>query len=459
MDNVRWALSFAPWFNGIFTALAISAVVLIIGHFTRYRPGLIWSIIIITFIAAIIIFQNKIGLSELDYQLYIARNNPETIREFQDNSITEALDRTLTSPQSRSYFQSPFYPVEPIELRAVLKKEIQTRLLLDRWPEWFDEPGTLGYQAEKQRLLKQYENFINPQKQWWKPEVLHNALLKSKVRIRRMPIALYYKGLLSEMSPQLNTLVEKEILHFYNNYPHRENLPIWHRLYSEYPDSVESIEARWRRAVHLAGMEEFEHARQLIGQAVAMAKEELARIADMSVNEIEAIFHKPAATVITEYELKRIKRKLRYLQHLISDENLGSEPKDKRLLAQFILLNPHDILYKTQLDNLLNQLTDTSPLKDNIVLAQTMLISDVVLRAQRLGEVAKKFAGTDGGIQANFEQASLKLTIWKEHSLSDTEKEKYLAEAKKDLQDFIDNYPDSIFAEQAAEKLAVLPAH
>ncbi|MDD5010740.1 MAG: hypothetical protein PHQ00_01300 [Phycisphaerae bacterium] len=459
MDNVRWALSFAPWLDGILTALAISAVVLIIGHFTRYRPGLIWSIIVIILIAAIIIFQNKIGLSELDYQLYIAGNNPEAIKEFQDNSITEALDRTLTSPKSRSYFQSPFYPVEPIELRAVLKKEIQTRLLLDRWPEWFDEPGTLGYQAEKQRLLKQYENFINPRKQWWKPEVLHNALLKSKVRIRRMPIALYYKGLLSEMSPELNTLVEKEILHFYNNYPHRENLPIWHRLYSEYPDSTESIEARWRRAVHLAGMEEFDHARQLTEQAVAMAKEELARIADISVNEIEAIFHKPAATVITEYELKRIKRKLRYLQHLISDENLGSEPKDKRLLAQFILLNPHDILYKTQLENLLNQTTDTSPLKDNIVLAQTMLISDVVLRAQRLGEVAKKFAGTDGGIQANFEQASLKLTIWKEHTLSDTEKEKYLTEAKKDLQDFINNYPDSIFAEQAAEKLAVLPAN
>ena len=86
-----------------------------------------------------------------------------------------------------------------------------------------------------------------------------------------------------------------------------------------------------------------------------------------------------------------------------------------------------------------------------------MLISDVVLRAQRLGEVAKKFAGTDGGIQAKFEQASLKLTIWKEHNLSDAEREKYLAEAKAGLERFIKDHPKSIFAEQAEEKLAVLP--
>ena len=458
-DNIRWALSFAPWFDGLFTALTIAAIVLVIGHFTRYRPGLIWSVTAITLAVAIIIFQSKIGLSELDYQLYIAGNNPETIKEFQDNSITDALDRTLTSPQSRSYFQSPFYPVETIALRAVLKKEIQTRLLLDRWPEWFDEPATLGYQAEKRQLLRQYEKFINPKKQWWKPAFLHNALLKSKVRIKRMPISLFYKAMLSELSPELNILVEKEILHFYNDYPHRENLPIWHRLYSEYPNSTESIEARWRRAVHLIGMEEFAYARQLIEQGLSMVEKESAKTVDVPTNEIESIFHKPATTVITDYELKKIRRKLQYLQYLISGENLGTEPKDKHILAQFILLNPHDILYKMQLDNMLNQITDQSPLKDNIVLAQTMLISDVVLRAQRLGEVSKNFAGTDGGIQAKFEQASLKLTIWKEHNLSDTEKEKYLTEAKNDLQDFIKNYPDSIFAEQAYEKLAVLPTH
>jgi hypothetical protein len=187
-------------------------------------------------------------------------------------------------------------------------------------------------------------------------------------------------------------------------------------------------------------------------------EKESAKTSGTAVIETETIFHKPATTAISDYELKKIKRKLQYLQNLIGPDNLGSDEKNKKLLAQFIVLDPHDIQYKMQLDYLLQQAGAKSPLIDNIVLAQTMLISDMVLRSQRLGEVAKEYAGTDGGIQAKFEQASLKLTIWKEHNLSDVEKQKYLSEAKTDLEHFLKNYPNSIFAEQAREKLSVLPA-
>lgn len=458
-DSIRWALSYAPWFAGLFNALIIAAIVLVIGHFTRYRPGLIWSTAACFLVATLIVFHNTINLAELDYQLYIAKNNPETIQEFQDHSITDVLDRTVTSRESRSYFQPPFYPAEPIALRAVLKKEIQNRLLHDRWPEWFYVTPELRYQAKKQQLLELYDNFINPPKQWWKPAFVHRAFLRSKVRIKRMSIALYYKAMLSELSPELNILIEKEILHFYNDYSHKENLPIWHRLFSEYPDSIESLEARWRRAVHLAGMEQFTSARQLIDQGLAMIKNESIKTTDTSADEPEKIFRKPPTTVIMEFELKKIKRKLQYLRNLISSETLSGDEKTPQLLAQFVLLNPHDSFFKQYLDNLLQQAGEKSPLADNILLSQIMLTPDAVLREQRLGQLAKNYAGTDGGIQAEFEQACLKLAIWKEHGLSDTEKERYLAEAKTDLKNFLKTHPDSIFAEQAREKLSTLPSH
>ena len=458
-DSIRWALSYAPWFYGLFNALLIAAIVLVIGHFTRYRPILIWSIAACFLIATIIVFHNTINLSELDYQLYIAKNNPETVQEFQDHSITAALDRTVTSPESRSYFQPPFYPAETIALRAALKKEIQNRLMHDRWPEWFYVPPELRYQEKKQQLLKLYDNFINPPKQWWKPAFIHRVFLNSRVRVKRMLIALYCKAMLSELSPELNILVEKEMLHFYNDYPHKENLPIWHRLFFEYPDSTESIEARWRRAVHLAGMEQFPSARQLIDQGLVMIKNESAAAAGASADETERIFRKPQTTVITEFDLKKIKRKFQYLRNLISSENLGSDEKTAHLLAQFILLNPHDQLFRLQLDNLLAQAADKSPIADNILLSQIMLTPDLVLRQQRLGQLAKNYAETDGGIQAKFEQACLKLAIWKEHGLSEAEKERYLTEARNDLEDFLKNHPDSIFAEQAREKLSAMPIH
>jgi hypothetical protein len=459
-DNVRWAMSFAPWFYGLFNALVISATAIIIGHFTRYRPSLIWTITAAFLVAAVIVFQSRISLAELDYQLYVAKNNPETIPEFADHSITNALDHTIKGRESRSYFQPPFYPVEPTALRTALKKEIQNRLMHDRWPEWFNAPLELQYQQKKQQLLEQYDLFINPPKQWWKPVFIHKAFLRSTVRTKRMAIALYYKAMLSELAPELNILVEKETLHFYNDYPHKENLPIWHKLYFEYPDSTESLEACWRRAVHLAGMEQFAAARQLIDQALSMIKKnESAAAVGSSTDETEGIFRKPQTTVITEFELKKIKRKLQYLGNLISDENLRPDEKTAHLLAQFILLNPHDQFFRMQLDNLLAQGTDKSSIADNILLSQVMLTPDPVLRQQRLSQLAINYAGTDGGIQAAFEQACLKLAIWKEHGLSDAEKEKYLTEARTDLKAFLKNHPDSIFTEQAREKLATFPAH
>jgi len=78
-DNIQWALSFAPWLHGWLTALVIAAIVLGIGHFTRYRPGLVWSTTSVVLIGTIIMFQLTIDFAELDYQLYIAKNNPEEV--------------------------------------------------------------------------------------------------------------------------------------------------------------------------------------------------------------------------------------------------------------------------------------------------------------------------------------------------------------------------------------------
>ena len=45
-------------------------------------------------VAAVVMFEMKIGFDELDYQLYVAKNDPEQVEEFHEHSITEALDET-----------------------------------------------------------------------------------------------------------------------------------------------------------------------------------------------------------------------------------------------------------------------------------------------------------------------------------------------------------------------------
>lgn len=459
-DNIQWALSFTPWLCGWLTAMVIAAVVLGIGHFTRYRPGLVWSTTALMLIGTVIMFQLKINFAELDYQLYVAGNNPEEIVEFYDHSITDALNKTIADPASRKYFRSMFYPTETIQLRTELKREIQDRLVRQKWPEWFIVPKELRYQEKKRQLLKQYELFINPPKQWWKPAALHRAFIMSKARIKRMPIALYYKALLSEYTPESQLLGAKEILRFYSDYPHKEALKIWYDLYIKFDNSPESLESRWRIAMHLAGQGRFTLAGDLAREALSMIQKRLSVPAPVRQGRLGKVFVPPPASVITDFDLKKLRARLLCLVELISKQNRTDSAASRKRLAEFVMLNRYERSYPQKLDSLLAEMKKDDPLRDNILLAQIMLIPDPLLRAERLGELADKFAGTDAGINAEFELAVLKVNFWKEQRKADSEGKnaaKLLAQARKKLTEFIKKYPKSIFAEQAQEKLANLP--
>ena len=455
-DNIQWALSFAPWLHGWLTALVIAAIVLGVGHFTRYRPGLVWSTTAAVLIGTVVIFQLTIDFAELDYQLYIAKNNPEEVVEFHDHSITEALNKTIT--ERRKYFENLFYPAETIQLRTELKKEIQARLIHQRWPEWFMVPKELRYQEKKQQLLKQYELFIDPPRQWWKPAALHKAFMTSKARIKRMPTALYYKALLNEYSPESQLLGAKEILHFYSDYPNKEALPIWYDLYVKFDDSPESLESRWRIAMYLAGQGRFSLAEELTKEALVKLKKQLLVPSQAQQSRLGKAFSPPAASVITDFDLKKLKTKLLCLIELIGGENHTDDDASRKRLAEFVMLNRYMRDYPEKLDVILSKTKENDPLRDNILLAKIMLIPDVLLRAEQFGQLSEKFPGTDAGINAKFELAVLKVSLWKEQKKTDKENvAEALTQAREKLAELIEMYPESIFAEQAREKLASLP--
>ena len=253
VEPIKWGFSFTPWICAWLVGLAIAGLVLGIGHFTRYRPGLVWMFTSLVLLTTVVVFEVKIGFDELDYQLYVAKNNPEQVSEFHDHSITEALDKTITNPAVIKYLAGFFYPAEPIPLRAELKREIQIQLSQDRWPSWFVATDELKYQAKRQWLFEQYDLFIS-----------------RRAKSRRMPIALYYKALLREYSPDVKAIEQKEELHFYSDYPYERSREIWYQLYRDFGGSPESLEARWRIAKHWAGQGKFEQADKLLSEAQTM---------------------------------------------------------------------------------------------------------------------------------------------------------------------------------------------
>lgn len=458
LEPIKWGFSFAPWLFAWLDGLTIAAVVLGIGHFTRYRPGTIWVFTLLTTVLALGLFQRTIGFNELAYQRYIAKNNPDEVAELHDHSITAALDETIKNPQAERFARF-FYPSEPILLRAALKNDMQLQLGYDRWPGWFRVPAELNYQAKKRWLNQQYELFINPPKAWWMPSFIYHRLLTKRARCPRMSIALYYKALLSEYSPDTQLLEQKEVLHLYHDYPHLKSLPSWYELYDNFGASSESIEARWRIASRLTGQGKFEKANELIAEAETMTDGQLKLLQAVNKNaeSLVTVFGAPAVTTVTVSKLTQLELKLAQLQSLISTKNYTQTEDSRQRLAKFAILNPYHRTYAAQLNGMLAGINDKDPLRDNLMLAKIMLVADLQLRSEQLAELADKFKDTDGGISALYELGLLKVRLWQERQKQDSANKKYLDEARQSLMNFVTLYAESIFTKRARSLLTSLP--
>ena len=440
-EPLQFGFSFAPWVCAWLVGLAMAGVVLGIGHFTRYKPGLVWLVTLIVLVAASVEFEMKIGFDELDYQLYIAKNDPEKISEFHDHSVKDALDRTVANRADVGYLEFYFYPDEPIALRAALKREMQEKLIWERWPTWFSVPDELKFAEKRLSLFDEYDKFI-----YLRP------------RSRRTAIALYYKGLLSEFSPDTEVLGRTETLHFYSDYPHDRSRAIWHDLYSKFGDSPESIEARWRIAGSWAGQGRFQHADDLLADAHAMALECLAKLQHSTEKPdgLFGLFSAPRDSVMTELKLTELIVRIEQLRILIGPENLQDADPAAERLATFVMLNPHSADYPMSLGELLRETADNDPLRDNILLAQIKIIPDEETRADRLSQLHHDFPKNDAGTQALYELARLKLRLYQAES-DQTAKNRRLAETRDILANFVNLHPESIFTTQAKKNLAALP--
>ena len=445
VEPIVWGFSYAPWIWAWLDALIIAGFVLGIGHFTRYRPGLTWIFTSLTLVIAVVVFELAIGFDELDYNFHVAKNNPEYAAEFRDHSITEALDNIISDPATRKYLDESFYPADPIARRADLKKEIQERLSNDRWPNWFIVPEELKYRQKKDDLLEQYNLFIS-----------------KRSNSPRMPIALYYKAILTEYSPDTALLGQKEELHFYNDYAHERARKIWWELCRDFANSPESIEARWRKAKHQAGRGMFEEAEKLLVEALTMLASEQAKLLEAEPapsGGLFSLFHRPGDSVMTIRKFSELQRRTEQLQLLISSENRTDEPRSVERLAKFVTLNPHASDYAQRLDGLLEQTEDGDRLRDNILLAQAKLDADEQLRAEKLDELHKELKQTDGGMLALYELGLLKISLWRRQGQANPElKKEYLDQARKTLTSFLESYSDSSYAGQVKKNLDGLPA-
>jgi len=443
LEPVKWGFSFVPWICAWIWGLAMAGVVLGIGHFTRYKPGLVWAVGTVALLAGYGLFETKVGFKELDYQLYVANNNPEEVNAFHEHSITHLIDHTIQNERTREYLAEFFYPTELIPLRAEVKRKVQVELSRGRWPSWFIVPKKLEFEEKRKELLERYNLFIN-----------------RRSNSDRMPIALYYKALLSEYSPDIRLVGQREVLHFYSDYPFERSRGIWYRLYRDFGESAESLEARWRIAMWWSGQRRFKLADELLREAERMLGDKLEQMrnAESSDDSLFSAFEAPGSTAMTVVKLEELQRRLYELRSLIGSENQTESADSRRRLAEFVMLNPHSMDYQWQLEKLLEEIDADDPLRDNILLSKIKLIADNQLRLKRLRELHERYKKRDAGMRALFEIGLLNRKLWSREDESNQQKQKeYLTQAREAFGSFVNLYPQSIFSEQAQKNLKNLP--
>jgi hypothetical protein len=441
-DPVRLGFSFAPWIYAWLSGLTMAAVILGVGHFTRYKPGLNWLICLCFLGVAFSVFQRHIGFAELDYHRCIAGSDPEDAVEFQDQSISDTLDKVLADPSQRSHLGGQFFKFnDPAGLRLKLKGNVHDLLTYNNlWPGWFRKkmPARLQYQIRRQTLLAEYEKFIA---RWPGNQ-------------ERLPTVMYFRAMLNEIRPDVRNIVDQEMLRFYSDYPFADNNSDWRELFERFPESPESIEARWRIAIDEAGKGNFDVAEEICQAAGSMIEDVLDELSASQAKESPSIFsafQQPAPAVMTPFKLRDLQLRFHKLQSLISEENRGDD------LAEFLMLNPHDERsYAVGLDGLLEKVSADDGLRDNLLLAKAMLVDDVHRRLQLLKELAKQYPQRDAGIRAQYEQGMAKIKLWKNPDCSEEEKKQLLIDSHAILSDFIEKHPGP-FSEQAQEMLQALP--
>ncbi len=458
VEPLEWGFSFAPWIWAWLTGMTVAGIVLAIGHYTRYKPGLIWTFTTTTLLLALGIFGWAIGFDELDYQLYVARNNPEEVAEFRDRSIRQTLDKTISDPNEKEYRKVFSYTTEVILWREELKRDIQNSLARDdRWPKGLIVSEDLQYEDKRQWLNEQYDRFIHPSRPRWMPLAIYARTMERRSRSHRMAIALYYKALLNEYTPDLRRLGQDETLHFCSDYPQKFSSRLWLRLCHDprYNDRPESAEARWRAAKLLVSQKSLEKARDILTEADDIICAALAAQPNPSPAPSDSLFsafRRPPDTVMTPMKLHELQGRIYELQTLISDQNLTGGEGALTRLTEFVMLNPYGLEYGPQLDALLARTGEKEGLRDNILLAKAKLIADDQLRAQRLSELSLQYQNTDGGMQALYELTRLNIRLYQRELKRDT-----LMQARKMLTSFLSLYPDSFYAPQVNKNLEDLP--
>jgi hypothetical protein len=467
-DALRWAVLYAPWALAFFNCLFIYGLVIGIGHFLRYRPGLLMPLFGLLLAGTVTFFHFTIGMNERDFQDKVYRNSPQKVAAFQSKSILPL-----------------------VEEEAAIRLEKQSNLN----PETVKDEIRMGLRLHfKVGPNKNREVIAYHQARYWAINSMRSFITENRNKSdKRIPDTFYYLGLLYDLNVDLRALWDQDTLRFYHSRPvfdtetndawyelihnyetYKLNLlsmnlngvpensrHYWQAILSEYGQSDVSVEARWRIAYLMSTRPPsdpsdtypFDHALELLAQARTQC-ETLLEIRRQQQSEetfwerhLGEIIRRPAET-LTESDLVGLLQRIGDLARILNEENRTGHASQEERLARFISLDPHHLLFEENLKELKDSSQPPDPLMDNIELELAMLSSNRDERRSRLKDLAERYEKQDGGMEAMLELAKLMIEDRK-RSVHLADRQELLSEAQKYLRHIVSGRSGSIMAQQA----------
>ncbi|MCD6378742.1 MAG: hypothetical protein J7L99_07835 [Planctomycetes bacterium] len=351
------------------TAVIAEAVVLSLARLARFRPGVIWPVLLTFLVAPIWLFYQKVGPAELEYALIIQKIVPgETIiapikPAFLNSSEWKNLTPTTTSTSTTQ-------STKPTEEKAkLLLAYLQDQLKI-----------------RQQKLIKKCRKF-----------------LRRYPRHRRTPTLLWIIATVIDIQIDTDAFLAGKLRYYYAG-PSDESLILWEQLAEQFPQSPQSLIAHQRLGIGALREERIQKALEHLRTAQSLIITYLEQPRAETTLSKTTVFAPDQPVPSKEYYRKVLFQTDTILWLMEMNEIIDGKPQDIEAFAQYMKLWPFIGVSRIELQDLAKAFNQTK-LADNFRLQAALTIKNPLDRAIKLSHLANQV--NDAAILANYELGCL----------------------------------------------------
>jgi len=405
---------YAPWVLALLGCGLIAAIVLSFARLVKYRPGGVLLSMIPFFVIPVLLFYKYVGPDELVFRLLEYRCGPDSEEVFKPTDVSE----TIFQRTKRAWRKDP-----------VRNLDVVLQLARKEFP--FVADSVL--QEQQQQVITACQKF---QHRFPDSEYLANVL--------------YIKGLAIDTKVNQQALWTQWQVHYYNSFVNPLSRDVWQQLLQVGPNSAHGAEAMYRLAILDVRGGQIDRARQMLEQLINQWGRPMTETRPAAEPlPFWRFFSRPMYVVRPAIDPRSVARQGKALLELI--ENNRDDPQyGNKPLQQLMNLDHQDPAYDGDLATLAAK-HPGGKLHDNLLVLSALNRGKIDERVMQLKEYATAFEGNDAGALACFELARLYQALGlarRQSRLSDQAVELY--------RQVIDQYPNSLLADQAAENLEQL---